>query len=809
MNLMSQTFFKETFDGSTLPVGWYADSHANNWYISNSNNAGGDPRELMLYYNPTFNGKTRMISPVIDLTGVTDLAIEFLHYLNHYAGSHVIGIETTSDGGVTWNPVFQKTFSSSTGGKILELINTKDVGSSTFQFCLFYQGNSYNINFWYFDNFELFARYNTDAVLTSLNSNVYNLTGDYSANFTFFNKGRSTINSIEVQYQIGDYQSVTQTFSSLNLSSLSSKTLSFTQTTTVEPGTYELTVEILKVNGEIDDNPTNNMLVKDFVTATQTTTRKVCIEHFTASTCPYCPTPNKNMDNLLAKPENAGKFSITKYQMNWPGSGDPYYTAEGGVRRDYYKVTGVPSIYFNAKYNMNITQNTFNNMLAESAFASVNGKFKMNGNNIIIDGQVTTYIDMPAKRDVRLYVIVNEKTTTGNKGTNGEKEFHHVMMKMLPNGEGQKISINAGETYPFHYEFNMSSTFVEEMDDLEVNVFIQDHSLKYIFNCGFLSDCDAPLPEDFIVEQVGNFVVLTWDGTAEGYHIYFNGELLVENVEETYYIHEKVPSGVHTYGISAFAGDCSSDIVEASIAICGDEPENLSAKLEENDVVLTWESEYEGEYSFDLFLDGVLLAKNVKTNTYTHQNAPIGKHTYGVLAVIGECAIDKVETDIEICVKPTKFSGKVEENNVVLSWELTYGNATIFFNGDPLVENIITNTYTHENVPEGKHTYGIKAVGINCETEIVKTQVEIILGMDELNNKIKIYPNPAHDLIFIEGDEIESVAIYNSMGQLIIDFIVVDNVSKISTTNLSAGLYHINVISKSGILQKGKIVVTK
>ena len=31
--------------------------------------------------------------------------------------------------------------------------------------------------------------------------------------------------------------------------------------------------------------------------------------------------------------------------MNWPGNGDPYYTEEGGTRRFYYGVDGVPMAF--------------------------------------------------------------------------------------------------------------------------------------------------------------------------------------------------------------------------------------------------------------------------------------------------------------------------------------------------------------------------------------------------------------------------------------------------------------------------------
>ncbi|MEZ5197672.1 MAG: hypothetical protein R2764_15170 [Bacteroidales bacterium] len=33
-------------------------------------------------------------------------------------------------------------------------------------------------------------------------------------------------------------------------------------------------------------------------------------------------------------------MTLVKYQMNWPGVGDPYYT-EGGAERNYYGVSWV------------------------------------------------------------------------------------------------------------------------------------------------------------------------------------------------------------------------------------------------------------------------------------------------------------------------------------------------------------------------------------------------------------------------------------------------------------------------------------
>jgi len=361
MNLNGQIHLAENFDGASFPAGWTRENQASNWSISGTNFAGGTPRELRLSWSPQFTGKTRMISPVINLNGATDLVVDFLYYLDNYQGSTTIGIETTSNGGATWNLAFQKSFSSTHKGKITEVISTADVGSSTFQFCLFFNGSSYNMNDYYFDNIMLLSRHNNDATVSTINTSLYNLAGNHTISVDLFNTGLTTINTLEMSYQFNDAPPVIETFSSVNLQTINTKTLSFTQQASVEPGSYTLKVEILKVNGVVDDNPDNNVLTKDFFAATHTGNRRVCIEHFTSSTCGPCVSPNAQMKTLLAN--NPGKFGITKYQMNWPGSGDPYYTAEGGVRRTYYAVNAVPTIFFNGKTIGGVNQSNFNNAL--------------------------------------------------------------------------------------------------------------------------------------------------------------------------------------------------------------------------------------------------------------------------------------------------------------------------------------------------------------------------------------------------------------------------------------------------------------
>ncbi|MDR2972502.1 MAG: hypothetical protein LBU83_11340, partial [Bacteroidales bacterium] len=120
--------------------------------------------------------------------------------------------------------------------------------------------------------------------------------------------------------------------------------------------------------------------------------RKVLFEEFTSSTCGPCASMNSWLNPLLAA--NADKVVVVKYQMNWPGAGDPYYTPEGGTRRSYYGVNAVPDPYTNGVYtgSQSAIQNAINNGYAQPAQADITGTFKVNGNNITITGSVTPLI---------------------------------------------------------------------------------------------------------------------------------------------------------------------------------------------------------------------------------------------------------------------------------------------------------------------------------------------------------------------------------------------------------------------------------
>lgn len=115
-----------------------------------------------------------------------------------------------------------------------------------------------------------------------------------------------------------------------------------------------------------------------------------------------------------------------------------------------------------------------------------------------------------------LILSVNEKTTHNNATTNGEISFHHVMMKMLPNAQGTTMSLAAGQLETLHFDYDLSGMHVEEMDDLEVAVWIRKYDTKRVYNSNFLFEtANHPYaPENLSLEKNGNTLTATWDAAA-------------------------------------------------------------------------------------------------------------------------------------------------------------------------------------------------------------------------------------------------------------------------------------------------------
>lgn len=524
----------ESFDEMSLPTGWLSMGNGiNNWYISQSNISGGKPNEARLSWSPPFNGISRLVSPPVDLTDVSSAVLALKHYPSFFGiNQAIVGVATSSDNGTTWNSVWSEQYNTNGQYSISEAIGGPDMGKSNVMFCIYFEGNSSAISDWYFDDFEIYTIEDLNVELTSIDVPSFLHHGKHDISFTIKNSGNSAIQSVKARYTINE-NSIEQTFFD-EVTSMNYKQFTFNNDFTFNPNEkYNLTIEIINVNDNTDD-ATDNVLSKEITSALSSTQMIPMIEHFSSSTCSPCVFVNNSMSILTGNHE--GQYTYTKYTSNGPALGDPYYTEEGGTRMSYYNVIGVPQIFLNGADQgySSVTEENFANSYYEPAFANVRGAFNVEGNNINITADFMSYFDM---NDIRAFVTVNEKTTTGNASSNGETEFHHVMMKMLENAEGNIMNINAGEYQRLEFSYDMSSTNVEEMNDLEVSLWLQNIETKQIFNSHFAYEytehCYPVQNFKALLNNENNTLNLNWEapehGNPTGYNIYIDSELIKEN----------------------------------------------------------------------------------------------------------------------------------------------------------------------------------------------------------------------------------------------------------------------------------------
>ncbi len=256
----------------------------------------------------------------------------------------------------------------------------------------------------------------------------------------------------------------------------------------------------------------------------QTTQRIPLYETFTSSTCPPCKPGNIHLEALFAQPENVGKFTSLKYQMSWPGTGDPYYTLEGNSRRSVYAVNSVPRLEIDGGFDDGptaLTQEDMDNAYATPAIVELQANYQIDEatQTVTIQVSVKALQAIESPGGFFLHTAIFEKQTTENIKTNGETQFEHVMKKMVPNAGG---------------------TFIGAMDAGEVKTF----NLSYTFNGDYVLPADATEPVnhtyDNTVEEFSDLGVVVWvqrSSTREVYQSAYAGlgtaEITEQNNQET------------------------------------------------------------------------------------------------------------------------------------------------------------------------------------------------------------------------------------------------------------------------------------
>jgi hypothetical protein len=421
---------------------------------------------------------------MVDLTGLTSVKFSFTHFYDWYANpAPKVGVATRSHTG-TWNSVYEITPTGNVGPTTVEVtINNGDVGQTEFQVCIYLNGNMYNLDYYYCDNLLLFNPLNLDAGLLSISTTPTYFANPVEVKGMIMNLGTTTINSAVVNWQLDAGDIHTSTFSGLGLATQNTYDFTCTDLMGAVIGSHNLKVWISTVNGDVDDSQANDTLGKTVNRVCNVVPRIPLYEEFTSSTCPPCAIFNSTFVPWCNSHESL--ITLIKYQMNWPSPGDPYYTAEGGVRRDYYGVGFVPDLYTNGAEvatDVSAVQAAYDMAITQIGMMKIASAHSLAGHVITLDATVLPFTNFS---NCHVYIVVMEKITHNNASSNGETSFEHVMMKMIPDANGTPINFTDRVPFSIHQVVDLSGTHVEEWTDLIVGVFVQDDATREVYQSAY------------------------------------------------------------------------------------------------------------------------------------------------------------------------------------------------------------------------------------------------------------------------------------------------------------------------------------
>lgn len=268
------------------------------------------------------------------------------------------------------------------------------------------------------------------------------------------------------------------------------------------------------------------------------------------------------------------------------------------------------------------------------------------------------------------------------------------------------------------------------------------------------------------------------------------------------------------------------------VELCG-APSNLSYQIENiNNVVLSWTAPENAEgVTYEVYTDAAAstpLVAGIESTTWTDLDKFTGKYSYIVRANWSDTCLSNPSNKIDVVVNNCP---SYEMCDIVFEMSDGYGDGwngsfiDVVVNGSVMTEvTLFDGAEGTENVSlcsdevhfvwhSGGFDDEISFIIKNADGEVIYNsnqgieEGEFLIYdhvcpnvdvMEMSENSVSVYPNPANTQVSVKGENIDSVEIYNMMGQFV--KVVNSNLdgTVINTTDLSEGSYLFRAISNDG-----------
>lgn len=276
ISLNGQVILSEDFESNSLPEGWTIESDATDggWRFGS---VGSISSQFFDIANNGSNGiagtnddqcncnkrNEYLITKPFDLTGYTNVVLSVDIYFTDQGFQGVpedASLEVSTDG-VTWEKLEDLHGHGSWDTHKVDI--SAYAGSP-----VVYAGFRYDDGGGYLygmgiDNVVIEVPKKLDADLVELEPRAFGVAGEaFPIKGTIYNQGSDIITSMDMSYTINGGNEVIQTFENINIAAFAYRSFEFMEEwIPVDPQVAEVAVNIISVNGQVDEDESNNLLV--------------------------------------------------------------------------------------------------------------------------------------------------------------------------------------------------------------------------------------------------------------------------------------------------------------------------------------------------------------------------------------------------------------------------------------------------------------------------------------------------------------------------------------------------------------------
>ena len=282
-------------------------------------------------------------------------------------------------------------------------------------------------------------------------------------------------------------------------------------------------------------------------------------------------------------------------------------------------------------------------------------------------------------------------------------------------------------------------TFSGASSELPAGVFLAANN-----DCGSGAQCDAPGNLYAVSDEAG--ITLTWDGVADagyGYNVYRNG-ILYRLVQENTFVDDEAVLGGYCYSVKVLCNGGESEATNESCATVGEgcnAPNNIWYELTSSfKPKITWEKPEPA--------DGL-------SGYYVYRRTD--------------------ETDWELVKLAGASATSYSDNKTLVDGTWYYYKVEAYYSGIECKSAPANNKYN-------EFEYYVK---VYYSTD----------GVDEnMASKASVYPNPTSGMLNVKAEGMESVSVFNMLGQKVAEVSVNADQTEIDMSGLESGVYMLRIV---------------